>query len=95
MNLQVHALVVALAIIVLCGCSENPPSNEGNLPSSTQQADATPPPQHSKESSTESSSFYSVREYDPEANPAKHLTRTVSLASASGKRIILEIGGEW
>ncbi len=88
MNLQVHALVVALATIVLCGCS-------GNLPSSTQHSDATAPPQLSPDSSTEASSFYTVREYDPKTNPVEHLAKTVSLASASGKRIVLEIGGEW
>ena len=88
MNLQVHALVIVLATIVLCGCS-------GNLPSSTQQSDATAPPQLSPDSSTEASSLYTVREYDSEANPEEQLAKTVSLASASGKRIILEIGGEW
>ncbi|MEZ6103966.1 MAG: hypothetical protein R3E01_33920 [Pirellulaceae bacterium] len=43
----------------------------------------------------ESAELYSVDKYDPQANAAEDLADTVSLASASGKRIILEIGGNW
>jgi len=39
--------------------------------------------------------IYSVAEYDPKANPLDDLASTVSSATAGGKRIILEVGGDW
>ncbi len=38
---------------------------------------------------------YSVDKYDPARNPAADLTLTESQAKASGKRILLEVGGNW
>ena len=95
MNLQVRAIVVALAIIVLCGCTQNPSTTTGRLPSATQQTDVTVVPQQHPPETTEFSSLHTVDRYDPDASPGADLAKTVSLASASGKRIILEIGGEW
>lgn len=40
-------------------------------------------------------SIYSVTTYQPERDPKKDLEATVKRAKRDGKRIILEIGGEW
>ncbi len=38
---------------------------------------------------------YSVAEYIAERDPAKDLQATIAQASQGGKRIILEVGGNW
>ena len=38
---------------------------------------------------------FTVAEFDPSADPFADLAETVSQAQASGKRILLEIGGRW
>jgi hypothetical protein len=42
-----------------------------------------------------SGNFYTAAEYDPAADPAQDLADTVAQASLTGKRILLEIGGQW
>ncbi len=39
--------------------------------------------------------FYSVSAYDPARDPEKDLGATTQRALAEGKRILLEVGGEW
>jgi len=39
--------------------------------------------------------LYTVADYDASADPSKDLIATMSQASKSGKRILLEIGGQW
>ena len=39
--------------------------------------------------------FYSVSAYDPARDPQKDLEATTQRALAEGKRILLEVGGEW
>ena len=39
--------------------------------------------------------FYSVSAYDPARDPEKDLEDTTQRALAEGKRILLEVGGEW
>ena len=41
------------------------------------------------------SDLYSVAAFSPERDPKADLISTIELAQASGKRIILEIGGDW
>ena len=38
--------------------------------------------------------FYKVK-YDPKADPAVELQKTVAVAKESGKNILLDVGGEW
>lgn len=38
---------------------------------------------------------YSVKEYNPTRDPAADLAATVEQAEAGGKRILLQVGGEW
>lgn len=40
-------------------------------------------------------SIYTVSTYDPERNAAQDLADTIQKAKSQGKRIILEIGGQW
>ena len=47
------------------------------------------------EADAEVAPAYSVAEYDPARDPAEDLRTTVERAQAEGKRILLEVGGEW
>lgn len=38
---------------------------------------------------------YVVAEYDPDRDPIEDLATTVSQSGRDGKRIILEVGGNW
>ncbi len=38
---------------------------------------------------------YSIAEYDPQRNAAQDLAATVVQAQKEGKRILLEVGGDW
>ena len=49
----------------------------------------------SSQTQTETASFYTVAEYDEARDPAADLEATVSRAQKEGKRILLEVGGEW
>ena len=39
--------------------------------------------------------IYSVSKYNPKGNPEEDLKKTVKLAKADGKRILLQVGGDW
>jgi hypothetical protein len=43
----------------------------------------------------EADPIYIVAKYDVERDPSQDLADAVRNASASGKRILLEVGGEW
>ena len=43
----------------------------------------------------EKASFYTVDHYDPARDPADDLGMTVGRATAEGKRILLQVGGDW
>jgi len=49
---------------------------------------------HSTEQS-DPAAVYSVDKYDPARNAAADLTETSELAKQSGKRILLQVGGNW
>lgn len=40
-------------------------------------------------------SFFTVAEYNPDRSPSADLKATVKRAQAEGKRILLDVGGEW
>ena len=85
---QVQALGFCAAVVVLCGCGHD------STPAA-RQSGAADPSKPGPETSAEVVSFYTVDDYDPAANPVEDLVETVSQASANGKRILLEIGGQW
>lgn len=80
-------MFVAVAFF-LCGCGVS------GTPDATQNGptDLSKPGQHRE---ADIAPIYTVVEYDIERNPARDLAATVEEASISGKRIILEIGGQW
>ncbi len=41
------------------------------------------------------STIYTVAQYDPSRDPQADFAATVEQATADGKRIILEVGGNW
>ncbi len=84
MTSQIQALGLCAAVIVLCGCGHD------STPAAGQSGAADP-----RETSAEVVSLYTVDDYDPAASPAEDLVETVAQASANGKRILLEIGGQW
>lgn len=45
--------------------------------------------------SDEQGSFYTVAEYGIDRDPAADLKATVERAQAGGKRILIQVGGEW
>ena len=94
MSLQVHMSVLILTSIVLGGCSRDLSSTSTARRSGQSESEDNLAPQDSS-TATESASLYTVNTYDPQADPAEDLARTVSLASTRGKRIILQIGGDW
>jgi hypothetical protein len=87
MNAQFNAVFGAAVVTILFGCGTETTSNSAKELESASigvvQQDA------------EAHSLYTVADYDPGANPSVDLAATVSQASKSGKRIILEIGGQW
>ena len=81
-----RGLAILVTIVAFCiGCN-NPVETEDTI---TATAAETAKPD------AQSSDIYSVAEYDPTADPVVDLTQTVQQAQKDGKRIILEIGGEW
>ena len=80
-------LLAAAAITGGCGRSSAPTNN--NDPAANES------PMLSSESTGRVTSFYTVAKYDPQADPAADLESTVAKATAEGKRIIIEIGGQW
>jgi hypothetical protein len=88
MTSQSLATVFISSATVLCGCSGNPTHD-------TTRSGETSVIESSGDKDVKVTSFYTISKYDPQANPAEDLAATVKQASASGKRIILEIGGQW
>ncbi len=52
-------------------------------------------PAGGSDNKAETAIFYSVSAYDPARDPNKDLDATEQLARAEGKRILLQVGGEW
>ncbi len=88
MNVRFHAVCGAVVTAVLCGCGTSTTSETVEILDSA-------PTGNAGELAAEANSLYTVADYDPGANPSDDLAATVSQASKSGKRIILEIGGQW
>ena len=88
MNREILAVLFVAVASAVCGCGT------GRSTDTVQSGEVSPiESRGDKEGGV--GSFYTVAEYDPDANPAEDLVETVGQASASGKRIILEIGGHW
>ncbi len=87
MNAQVLTVFVVGVMTIMCGCGTSTTT------------DTTPVVEFAHAESAESQenevdTFYTVADFVPGANPSDNLIATVSQAS-TGKRIILEIGGQW
>lgn len=59
------------------------------------QSEASQPTSSSKDGEKNGASIYTVSKYDAERKAAQDLAATVKRAKPGGKRIILEIGGDW
>ena len=88
MNAQIHAVLFAAVVTAVCGCATNATTDTTQLPE-------VAPLESLRGQEYEVSTLTTGTEYDPGANPSENLVATVSEASESGKRIILEIGGQW
>lgn len=89
------------ATLMLPGCNDSPP------PKSIPSPPATPVETQTTESSETDGdtpksgddaahdSLYTVADYDPDRDASQDLAATIERAKAEGKRIILEIGGQW
>lgn len=77
--------VVTMAVIV--GCNSAPPSSD--TPSSDSDSAA------SGSGDDSGSGYYTIADYDPEADAAADLAETVTRAESESKRIILISGGDW
>ena len=80
----VSAVVVALAFIA-GGCN----SRRQEVRDSEESSAAT------IEDALAGDPIYTVKEYDPQRDAATDLATAVATASADGKRILIEIGGQW
>lgn len=72
-------VVIASCSLLMAGCREEMP------PESTGAVEVPPT----------SGSFFVVDTYDPDRDAVKDLETTTALASKSGKRILIEVGGKW
>lgn len=61
----------------------------------TTQSNASQATSSSNDRDEKGTSIYTVSKYDPKRNAVQDLAATVKKAKPSGKRIILEIGGDW
>ena len=109
MTLRAIGLLVPLVAALFSGCGRVPSSDPVAVPTDLSPTDLSPTAElpsdpaatdpaaalRSPSPDAKAQSFYTVDKYDQEASPSADLARTVTLASAQGKRIILEIGGEW
>lgn len=76
--------IATLMMVVIAGCNSN--TSTGIDAAGTSGV---------KDVADSSAGYYSIAEYDPEADAAADLATTVSRAEAESKRIILISGGDW
>lgn len=86
MSRRTAVMLLTAAILQVCGCEMKSGADSSSAPEVKtsevrKEAGAT--------------SFYTVAQYDPAADPSEDLAATVLAASKDGKRIILEVGGQW
>lgn len=87
MNARISLTLVAIiagTLVVGCQKVETSDTTNDDMPSTSE----TKP-------EAEATAIYSVATYDPAADPAADLAATVAQAQKDGRRIILEIGGQW
>ncbi len=65
------------------------------VPAPTPVKAATPPPVQGTVQAEKTSVVIEREKFDPAKDPAEDLKKAVERASAEGKRIILDVGGEW
>jgi hypothetical protein len=81
MRNTIVAVILAAVSSLIGGCTEKSRVTATTAPTAISEVAPT--------------SLYAVAEYDAARDPTEDLAETVGKATASGKRIILEVGGEW
>ncbi|HYE95746.1 MAG TPA: thioredoxin family protein [Rubricoccaceae bacterium] len=100
MRLSVLALLIAVA---LTGCAQGartvasgatPARSDPAPPTTPSNASATPVPNPFEAARDTSAAAYAVR-FDPARDPAADVRAASEVARREGKRILLDVGGEW
>ncbi|NIM47777.1 MAG: DUF255 domain-containing protein [Gemmatimonadales bacterium] len=90
MNVSLWTLLTAGAIVAL-----GMPLSVHDSTASSRETLAFRVPGLVRAACQEAASIYVVAEYDPSRDPSKDLSRAIERAEAEGKRIIIEVGGQW
>jgi thioredoxin-related protein len=93
---SVLCFALVACTVAIGGCSRSSPGTADSTASSEESmlSDAS----ESQETTTTENgdpSFYTVGHYDKASDPAADLTETLEIAKANGKRVILQVGGDW
>ncbi len=98
MNKSCPWLILSCVALLLVGCTESTTSSKSDENTgSTTQSDVENLENAENElaDGQNADSFFVVDHYDPERDAVKDLEMTTLLASKSGKRILIEVGGKW
>lgn len=94
-------LAMASCMFIL-GCTQPSTSKNDSQPDrpsaeseSAEIAEAFEAKQQTLAATQNSESFFTVDLYDPQRDAVKDLEMTVSMATQSNKRILIEVGGKW
>ncbi len=90
------SISVLACTIVIGGCSQSSPSVT-NSTTIHKESPHTEPPKPKGTESVEhlTSSFYTVDHYDKTSDPNSDLAETLEIAKTKGKRVLLQVGGDW
>ncbi len=98
MNLPNGWIMVVCAGFLFAGCSEPSSTKKPGEPRAVR-IPAVPvdveTPENIETGNGTAASFFVVDHYDPERDAVKDLEMATALASKSGKRILIEVGGKW
>lgn len=83
------SLLAALLFFVAAGCNPEREAPSPGEPETVQQPVTDVP------TGDPTAGLYAVAEYDPARDPAADLQAAVQQARQQGKRILVEVGGEW
>jgi len=91
-------LIATCVVLVFVGCRDTSSSKqpvEDGTSNTPGKLDEVEIPVDLKGDPGEAVSFFVVDHYDPERDAVKDLEMATKLASKSGKRILIEVGGKW
>ena len=82
-------VLVVVALWLTIGCAKPSPSdNSAKSPDPLPMVDAGEDVMYLEK-------LFTVDHYDPERDATQDLDTTIAMASESGKRILVEVGGQW